>query len=225
MRLDQPTPASLVGRWVDTPPVVFKTRGDAYRGKIVSIDTARAKHVVVRFQDQPATKYFFPVTDVVKWLVDPSDHHPDDEEHLRTGLNVEDGNNDAISDDDDDEDDSGGDEDDEEPLYGATARAPQRKARKEKNAEQKETERKVAEAQQQVQNSWVESSEVTKDVPAFEPGNCKPGLRQETLDNKPPTASEGIFYMFLNLLPVLTFWQDLSTIARRTLISSALVRM
>jgi hypothetical protein len=59
MRLDQPTPASLVGRWVDTPPVVFKTRGDAYRGKLVSIDTARAKHVVVRFQDSPKTTYFF----------------------------------------------------------------------------------------------------------------------------------------------------------------------
>jgi len=63
--------------------------------------------------------------------------------------------------------------------------------------------------QQQVKNSWDEDSEVTTDVPAFVPGDRKPGLRQETLDNKPPTASEGIFYMFLNLVPVLTFWQPL----------------
>ena len=93
---------------------------------------------------------------MVKWLVDPSDHHPDDEERLRTGIKVEDGNNEATSGDDDDEDDTGGDEDDEEPLDGAAVgatRAPQRKARKEKSAEQKETERKVAEAQQQVKNS------------------------------------------------------------------------
>ena len=149
---------------------------------------------------------------MVKWLVDPSDHHPDDEERLRTGIKVEDGNNEATSGDDDDEDDTGGDEDDEEPLDGAAVgatRAPQRKARKEKSAEQKETERKVAEAQQQVKNSWFEAAEVTLDVPAFDPGNGKQGIRKETPDNKPPTASEGIFYMFLNLVPVLTFWQPL----------------
>ena len=70
MRLDQPTPASLVGRWVDTPAREFKTKGDAYRGKMISVDTARAQHVVVKFQDDPTIKYFFPVTSVVKWLVD-----------------------------------------------------------------------------------------------------------------------------------------------------------
>jgi hypothetical protein len=92
MRLDhqsQPTPASLVGRWVDTPAREFKTKWDAYRGKMISVDTARAQHVVVKFQDDPTIKFFFPVTSVVKWLVDPSDHHPDDEELLRTGIQAE----------------------------------------------------------------------------------------------------------------------------------------
>ena len=62
MRLDhqsQPTPASLVGRWVDTPAREFKTKGDAYRGKMISVDTARAQHVVVKFQDDPTIKFFF----------------------------------------------------------------------------------------------------------------------------------------------------------------------
>jgi hypothetical protein len=150
MRLDQPTPASLVGRWVDTPALVFKTKGGDYRGKIVSVDTSRAQNVVVQFQDDPKIKYFFPVTSVVKWLVDPSNHHPDDEELLRTGLHVEDGNSDPLSESDDGEDDAGGEEDSGEPLDGAAARAPKRKARKKKNAEQQESEHKVAEATEQV---------------------------------------------------------------------------
>lgn len=162
MRIDQPTPASLVGCWVDTPAPIFKTKGDAYRGKIVSIDTSRAQNVVVVFQDDPKLKYFFPVTSVVKWLVDPSNYHPDDEELLRTGINIEDSKNDPVSESDDEKDDAGGEED-SEPLDGAAAgatRAPTRKARKEKPAEQKETERKVAEATERVFKGWSEDAEV-----------------------------------------------------------------
>ena len=206
MRLDQPTPASLVGRWVDTPAREFKTKGDAYRGKMISVDTARAQHVVVKFQDDPTIKYFFPVTSVVKWLVDPSDHHLDDEELLRTGIQAEDGNSDALSESDDGEDDAGGEEDGGEPLDGAAAGAtlaPKRKARKEKTAEQKESEAKVAEATEQVKNSWADGVDVRTDVPPYAPGNRKQGLRPETLDNMPATPAEGIFIMFLNLLPIM----------------------
>ncbi len=90
----------------------------------------------------------------------------------------------------------------------------------EKNAEQKEIERKVAEAQQQVKNSWVESSEVTKDVPAFKPGNCKPGLRQKTLDNKPPNSLGGYFSYVLEPSSCAHFMAaPPCKIARRALIS------
>jgi hypothetical protein len=105
---------------VDTPAPIFKTKGDAYRGKIVSIDTSRAQNVVVVFQDDPKLKYFFPVTSVVKWLVDPCNYHPDDEELLRTGINIEDTKNDPVSESDDEKDDAGGEED-SEPLDGAAA--------------------------------------------------------------------------------------------------------
>jgi hypothetical protein len=80
VRMDQPTPASLVGRWVDTPAHIFRTQRDAYRGNVVSIDSKRAKNVVVIFQDDPTLEYFVPVTSVVEWLVDPRNHHSDDEE-------------------------------------------------------------------------------------------------------------------------------------------------
>jgi hypothetical protein len=204
--MDQPTPASLVGRWVDTPAHIFRTQGDAYRGNIVSIDSKRAKNVVVIFQDDPTLEYFVPVTSVVEWLVDPRNHHSDDEELLRTGIQVDEGRNDPLSDSEDEGDDAGGEENSGEPLdveAGAT-QAPKRKAPNKKSAEQKEIERKVAEATEQVFKGWEENAEVTKDVPGFEPGNVKPGMRQE-IDNKHETAAEGFFYMFFNLLPMLNF--------------------
>ncbi|KAK3242470.1 hypothetical protein CYMTET_47842 [Cymbomonas tetramitiformis] len=207
------TAEELTGRRVRTPGIAFGKRfkRKVFRGYVKDPDNKRTNAVTVRYDDGDC--YWFPIETVVRWLV---------------GIGDESDISEDLSDESDPEEGT-----DEEAVEESGSKPPRMAPNKRKtNSAETEEDRSVRISAKKYQESTAASigagfrknarmaaasdasdAEFECKAPRHSfnppPDSHTPGLSKKLVAQKPDDVEQGMFYVFMLLLPM-TFWDRMS---------------
>ncbi|KAK3252956.1 hypothetical protein CYMTET_37771, partial [Cymbomonas tetramitiformis] len=209
------TPAELIGRRVKTPGVVFRRKDKVYYGRIVSRDKVREGNMCMDVRYDDGQKCWFPIITLMLWLLPPG---ASDE--------AADGDISGDASDETDPDESDAHSSDEESgsslRRGVNSRASASAESAEDKASRLRGESHKSETQEEVWGTFTENKKANdfvpptfahgKDKDMFEepPTDYIPGLAHALRRGAPKDPNEGMWYVFLQLLPLRGYWNKLS---------------